>query len=353
MPWKILSVISMLCLGGACYFAFTNKKELEQERLLAQRAGDDLKKAEKLKVDVAEATQRGQAKFAQLEKDRDATKEQVVALAAEAQEKEAALALLKQNLDQVTEQVRAVQKQIEDAGDIEKLVAQITDLKKEETAAEGVVASQNQRLAEADQRATFLQGQIEKFRVAEANQRKGVVDSDFTARISTFYPQWGFAILDKGNSGGVFAKADLEVKRGSDVIAKLKVRNVEQYRAIADVVPGSVSDGAALRSGDLVVAAAQQSAAAEAPAASTEGGAADAAADPAAAPAADAAAAPAMDSGMSDPFGGGAPAAGSMEATPSGDTPMSDPFGGGAAPMSGGDAGGAKTDTPMSDPFGS
>jgi hypothetical protein len=352
MPWKILSIISILCLGGTCYFAFANKKALSQEKLLAQRADENLAEAQKLKADVIEATGRSEAKFAQLEKDRDATKEEVVKLAAEAQEREAALALLKQNLDQVTEQVRAVQKQIDEAGDIEQLVAQISELKKQETTAEGTVAGQNQRLASAEQRATYLGEQIEKFRVAEANARKGVVDSDFTARISTFFPAWGFAILDKGNSGGVFAKADLEVKRGNEVVAKLKVRNVEQYRAIADVVDGSVAEGTALRSGDLVVAAAEQSAAEEAPsgAATATGDGGEAGAPAAESPAAEAA--PAADSGMSDPFGGGGSMDSSAPAAPSGDTPMSDPFGGGSDSMSGSDSS-SGGDTPMSDPFGS
>ena len=344
MPWKILSAISILCLGAACYFAVTNTAALKDERMLATRAEENLNLAKKQQQAVADATDRSTAKLAQLEKDRDATKEEVVKLAAEAQEREAALALLKQNLDQVTEQVRTVQKKIEEAGDIEKLVAQIEDLKSQETAADGQLAGHTQRLAQADATATSLQAQIEKMRVAEANQSKGIVDAEFTARVSTYYPQWGFAVIDRGNKGGVFAKADLEVKRGSDVIAKLKVRNVEQGTSVADVVPGSMAEGESIRSGDLVVAAAQQSAAKEKEAAeaATAPAADGGAAAPADAPAADA---PAMDGGgMSDPFGGGmAPAA-----APEGDAPAmsSDPFGAAPSPST-------PAPAPVSDPFGS
>lgn len=347
MPWKILSIISILCLGAACYFAVKNTAALKDERTLAKRADENLTFATKRQQEVADATERSQSKLAQLEKDRDATKEEVVKLAAEAQEREAALALLKQNLDQVTEQVRSVAKQIEDAGDVESLVAQIDGYKKEETDAQGLLANQTQRLAQAEERETFLKAQIDKVRVAEANQRKGIVDSDFTARVSNYYPQWGFAVLDRGNKGGVFAKADLEVKRGSDVIAKLKVRNVEQGTSVADVVPGSLAEGESIRSGDLVVAAAQQSAAKEKEAAANattaaEGAAADAPASDA--PAADA---PAMDAGTSDPFGGGGMAPAPAEA-PAGDAPAmsSDPFGAAPAPTT-------PEPAPVSDPFGS
>ncbi|MCE2695814.1 MAG: hypothetical protein LW645_16365, partial [Verrucomicrobiaceae bacterium] len=128
-----------------------------------------------------------------------------------------------------------------------------------------------------------------------------------------------FVVINKGNGGGVFANADLEVKRGKDVVAKLKVRNVEQQSSVADLVKGSLAEGERIRTGDLVVAAAEQSAkTAKAPA--TGAAAAPAAAGDAAAPAP---AAPAMGA---DPFG--APPA-AAPAPAAGATPPStaDPFG--------------------------
>lgn len=336
MVWKILSALSAACLAGACYFAWANKADLDQERTREAAAIKNSKDAQDRKAEGDEALKVKSEQYAVVQKDRDTAKEEVVKLAADAQEKEAALAVIKGNLDQVTQQVTSVEKQINDAGDIEKLVAQIEKLKRDQLDAEGAVANQKQRVASATEQYTAITSQIGKLRETEAQGRRGIVAPDFTARIAQYFPEWDFAILSKGNSGGVFANADLEVKRGKNVIAKLKVRNVEQFGAIADLIPGSMAEGDSVRTGDLVVAAAKQS--------SDEGKKTDVVApptgtgttptpeapttppamssDPFGAPATTAPAAPAMGS---DPFG--APAA------PAGAAPMSsDPFGAPATP---------------------
>ena len=302
-------------------------------------------------MEFAEGLKERQAEYVTVQKERDAAKEDVAKLAADAQEKEAALAVIKSNLEQVTQQVTSVQKQIADAGDIEKLVAQIEKLRQEQRDAEGAVANQNQRVASAQEDLGQITKQITALRDSEARGRRGIVSPEFTARIAQYFPAWDFAILNKGNASGVFANADLEVKRGRDVIAKLKVRNVEQHSSIADLVPGTLASGDSIRDGDVVVAAANQSAAqpekpkTDAPATPADGAAGTAAqapapapggapamgSDPFAAPAAGAApaAAPAMGG---DPFATPAPAA----APAAGGAPAmnSDPFGAPAAPAS-------------------
>jgi hypothetical protein len=74
--------------------------------------------------------------------------------------------------------------------------------------------------------------------------------NDFTARVSQSFTDWGFVVLNKGNGGGVFANADLEVKRGKEIVAKLKVRNVEQeIPRVADLIKGSLAEGERIRPG--------------------------------------------------------------------------------------------------------
>jgi len=343
MVWKILSALSAACLAGAAYFAWSNQKDLENERTRLSAANANLKAAQDRKTEGGEALKEKQDLLIATQKERDAAKEEVLKLASEAQEKEAALAVIKGNLDQVSSQVTSVEKQIEDAGDIEKLVAQIEKLKRDQLDAEGAVANQNQRVASAKEQYEYVVAQITKLRDTEAQGRRGIVAPDFTARVAQYFPEWDFAILNKGNSQGVFANADLEVKRGRQVIAKLKVRNVEQYGAIADLIPGSLVEGNAIRMGDVVVAAATQSASEDkktgggtqlpvtpqAPAENPTTPTAPMNSDPFGAPAAPVAPM------NSDPFGAPAPA----PAAPA----MSDPFGAAPAPAAA---------PAMSDPFG-
>ncbi|MCB1208204.1 MAG: hypothetical protein KDK97_02700 [Verrucomicrobiales bacterium] len=334
MAWKILSAIISLCLGTASYFAWSNSKALEEEKKMEARAIANLEQAGKRKEEMALAEKAKTDQLAAAEQERDTTKGEVVKAVAETQEKEASLALVKTNLDEVTKQVDTLQKKVDEAGDIKKLIAQVDALKKDQLAAEGKLANRSQQLAVTQEQLASLNEQIKKFEEAQARATRGVVEPDFTARVAQVFPDWGFVVLSKGNAGGVFAKATLDVKRGSDIVAKLKVKNVEQSISVCDVVPGSLAEGDTIRSGDLVVAAAEAAAPAEAPKTQDAGGVAPTPAPPAG-------------GGMSsDPFGS-APAGGATPAPAMGGDPFgSAPAAPAPAPAMGGDPFGAAPAAP-------
>ena len=341
MVWKILSVITALCLGAAAFFAFDNSKKVKAEKELLTRAETNHQQLLDKKKEGEETQERKKTQLAQVEKDRDQTKEDVVKAVAEVQEKEAALALLKSNLDQVTQQVAALEAKIRDAGDIKALIAQIDALKKDQLEAEGELTNKQQALAQAQEQLAELQGQVRSFEAYEERIRKGVVEPDFNARVAGVFNDWGFVMLNKGNNGGVFANAVLDVKRGQDVIAKLRVKNVEPNSSVADVIKGSVVEGESIRSGDLVVAASSQPVVDRGgPVKKAEpgtGGPTISTELPAPTPAVPMeGAAPA-----SDPFG-------SAPAMDGGAAPASDPFGSAPAPAPAMDGGAA----PAPDPFG-
>jgi len=343
MVWKLLSGISAACLAVAAYYAFISKNDINTEREGEKRATANLAEVSTRKAVADEKLKQKQEQLVALNLDLEKVKGDVVAAAAEAQEKEAALQLVKTNLEQTSQQLAAVEKKIEEAGDIEKLLAQVNALKKDKEAAESALAAENQQVEQAKERVASLQKQIEVSREAESRSRKGELEPGFTARVAQSFSEWGFTVLNKGNAGGIIANAELDVKRGSDIVAKLKVRNVEQAISVADIVPGSLGQGDAIRAGDLVVAApvVKKEVAPPSPPPSTERSPAvapapAAGADPFAAPGAAPAAAPAM----ADPFG--APAAAPAPA------PAADPFGAPAAPATGA---GTQASPSTADPF--
>ena len=342
MVWKLLSGIAAACLAGSSYFAWVNSQQVKTEKELLARAETNQQQLMDRKKEAGEAQERKAAQLAQLEKDRDDTKEEVVKATAEAQEKEGSLALLKSNLDQVMQQVTTLDAKIRDAGDIQALIDQIAALKKDEQSAEGEVANKDQQLAQAQQRLQALRDQVRSFEQMEERIRRGIVEPDFNARVTGVFGTWGFVVLNKGNNGGVFANALLDVKRGQDVIAKLRVKNVEPAISVADVLEGSLAEGEAIRSGDLVVAAPDQPAVSggNKPAApATAAGGAQPAISTEPPPAA-------MPAPASDPFGSAPAPAMDGGAAPA---PASDPFGSAPAPAMDGGAAPA----PASDPFGS
>jgi hypothetical protein len=339
MLWKILSFLSAACLGAACFFAWSNQKDLTAERDRERYAKDNLKAAQERKTQGDEALVAKKSSLETSQKELESAKAETVKLAESALEKDAALKVVKGSLEQVEQQVSAVEKQIDEAGDIEKLIAQIDKYKKEQSDAEAAVANQTQRLALAKAQFQNVVTQTAKLRDAEARGRRGVVAPEFTARVSQFFPEWHFAILNKGNAAGVFANADLEVKRGKDVIAKLKVKNVEQNGSVAEVVPGSLADGDMIRTGDMVVASSTQSAVKPEAPANDSTAKPDAATTPGAVQAAPVTAPSPM---SADPFGAAPAPAPAMGADPFGAAPAAapaatpamgaDPFGAAPAP---------------------
>ncbi len=322
MVWKLLSALSAVCLGTACYFAWANQKALVEERKRDAYYTANLAEITAHKVQAEEAKKNRETQLATANTDLETTKTAVVDTATKAQTKEAELAVVKTNLEQITKVVNDLQAQIDAAGNIEALLAQIESIKKDRADAEAALANQMAHFAAAQEKVVSLTTAAKAAEERESRGRRGIVDDDFNAKVSYAYTDWGFVVLNKGNGGGVFANADLEVKRGKDVLAKLKVRNVDQNSSVADLVKGSLAEGERIRAGDLVVAAAEQSASKAKGPAATGAAAAPAGAGAAPAPAA----APAMGA---DLFG--APAGG-MAPAPAAPAMGADPFGAPAAP---------------------
>ncbi len=255
MVWKLLSVIAALAMGGSAYFAYISQNDIKNE--LAARKQAESKLA-KLKEGQAEAKKKEEAKKAQvatLQEDLKKTKDEYARSAGELEDKSKAVTDATADRDKKAGELAQMEKKIEEAGDIQKLIASVKALDAEKASADSTLATQTQAVSQAEAALAELQKQIETSREAEARARKGELQPDFTARVAQAFPDWGFAVLSKGNAAGVVANADLHVKRGDEIVAKLKVRNVEQAISVADIIPGSLAAGDTLRAGDLVVAA--------------------------------------------------------------------------------------------------
>lgn len=317
MVWKLLSALSVVCLAVAAYFANASKSDITHEVTLEKRAKENLAEAKSTKQKGDETLDTKKKQLVALNQDLEKVKGDVLTAETDVKQKEAELELAKKNLEQVSQQLTAVETKIKEAGDIEKLLAQVAALKKDKENAELEVTNQTQALAATTEKIKAIETETGRYRDLEARQRRGQIEPSFQARIAQSFGEWGFAVLNKGNNGGVVANADLEVKRGKEVVAKLRVKNVENAISVVDIVPGSLAEGEAVRSGDLVVAApvvVKETPKPTTPATPVPGAPAPTPATPATAPAPGA-----------DPFGGMAPAAPAPAAG-------ADPFGAPAAP---------------------
>lgn len=325
MLWKILSALAAIALAVGLWFAYQDQLAIKVERDLARRSKENLKATTDKLTEATDVKGRKEKELVDLEKQRDDVKIEVTKVATDTEQKLAEVEVIKKNLEEVTKQLAQLDEQIRKAGNIKQLMAQVEELNKQKTAAEAAIANHKQQLALAEEKSASLNSEVTRLQDVEKRQRSGVVEPGFSARVAHPYADFGFVVLNKGNLGGIFANAMLDVKRGDNVVAKLKVREVEQAMSVADLVPGSLASGDAIRSGDLVVASKAQPNAALPTVPATP-------ASPTATPAPGAA--PAAPGGMADPFAAGgmaAPAPAPAPAAPA----AADPFGAAPAPAGG------------------
>lgn len=325
MLWKLLSGLSAVALLVGVWFSYQMRLALEEEIKMGKRAEENQKAVQAEFPKVAEQKDLKTKQLAEQEKALEDVKVEITKVNADVDLKGKEKELTQTNLDEVNKQLTQLEEQIRKVGDVKKLMASVQEETEKKKAVDAAIANQQQQLALADEKIGKVQAEITRFQDVERRQRSGVVEPGFTARVAQAFQEFGFVVLNKGNANGIFADALLDVKRGRQVVARLKVRDVEQGMSVADLVPGTLAQGESIRSGDLVVAAKEVPKPA-APAPSLP----EATPAPAPAPAADPNAAPMAPAGA-DPF---APAPGAAPAAPMAPA-GADPFAPapGAAPM--------------------
>jgi septal ring factor EnvC (AmiA/AmiB activator) len=102
------------------------------------------------------------------------------------------------------------------------------------------------KAAEAENRARDLE-QRERARQA------GLTRPGVEATVQAVNQAWNFVVIDKGDRHGIAPNSQMIVKRGNEMIARLRVTSVEPSTSVADIIPGSLAKGAFIRPGDTVI----------------------------------------------------------------------------------------------------
>ncbi len=138
--------------------------------------------------------------------------------------------------------------------DPEVLIAQIDSTKEKIAQLKAEVASEKENLKEENLKEEGLKSIVVSKRILIENQSTGKSLSTLSTSVKSVYRNWGFVTLNGGNAQGVVPGSILDVLRGGEVVAKLKVTTVEQNRSAADILLDALPVVVSLRSGDRVVA---------------------------------------------------------------------------------------------------
>ncbi len=179
---------------------------------------------------------------------------------------------LKAQIAKSSSGVADVQKQVADRdatiaqqkADMAAKDAHITDLEaKVNSTAKPVVAPADdlkKQLEEKDILTTGLQAklkdqesQLAALKEREAQRRSKSMRSGLEGRILAVNPSWNFVVLSLGDRNGVVNNAEMLIKRGSQLIGKVRITSVEPSTSIADIVVNSVRSGVSVQPGDSVI----------------------------------------------------------------------------------------------------
>jgi myosin heavy subunit len=252
---KILLFISLAITAATAVLGFVNKGTLDTKVSELDAAAQSVQTAnqalEKASTDLKKANEE---------------------LASSTAEKEQALAQAK-SAKTAADQAKSKLTELEDAvstkeGDIARLTADVAAKEAElsqlranaPTEATTPSADVQAQLLEKETLITQLQGNLDsaKTQLAEARQK----DADRQAlkmrdglqgRVLAVNQAWNFVVLNLGDKNGVVGNAELLVKRGNNLIGKVRVTSVEPATSIADIVVSSIPQGVSIVPGDNVI----------------------------------------------------------------------------------------------------
>ncbi len=115
------------------------------------------------------------------------------------------------------------------------------------------LAEQAQVLKTLEAKSKDAESQAKALLDEKTRRESGLNKPGLEGKILAVSANWNFVVLSIGDHQGVAMNSTLIVKRGPNLVAKLRVTSVEPATSIADIVPGSIPKGAFVKPGDTVI----------------------------------------------------------------------------------------------------
>ena len=127
------------------------------------------------------------------------------------------------------------------------------ELLKKVSEAEAKAAETEQLLKTFQAKAEDAEKEATALKADNARRSAGLVKPGLEGKILAVNSNWNFVVLSIGDRQGVVSGSSLIVKRGGNMVAKLRVTSVEPSTSIADIQAGSAAKGAVIQPGDVVI----------------------------------------------------------------------------------------------------
>ncbi|MCB1094879.1 MAG: hypothetical protein KDN22_04800 [Verrucomicrobiae bacterium] len=251
---KIILILSILAMGGATFFGIKNRQTLIE---LKKQTIDINKQIDRDYIaysDAADAADKIEKNIASEEEGQAEVVASIGARKREVSNIENAIKKADDEIAATEAKTNALQRELDALG-----VTPETLLEEKDAIEKAIVL--------ANEEAETLKGEIDLTRnVIAANRqatsairsrlqkRKEAIGArQLTVSVRDVNDEFGFIVLSAGKNSGVASDSQFLILRGSTLIAKVTASTVQESVTIANVVPGSLSEGAVIMPGDTAI----------------------------------------------------------------------------------------------------
>ena len=203
------------------------------------KAQGDLKKAQEELATATAGADENTTKLAQAQTELEKAKDDTTKLSADAATKDAEIARLNEELSKAAK------------GTSDTEATQVPDTAVADL--EAKVAEQQALVAKLEKEMDGKNEELSKFRQIEKNRDEKILQAGLEGQVLAVNNAWNFVILDLGARNGVVNNAEMIVKRGAEMVGKVRITKVNNSSAVADIVANSVPAGVTIQPYDHVI----------------------------------------------------------------------------------------------------
>jgi len=255
---RFLLTISILITVFTAGLGYFNKRKLDHVSRVLASTQDELKVA--------------QSRMTQKNKDATTVHKQLSETTTKLEQTSTALTIAQENLRKATSKIEDLNKQIADNN------LEMNDLKNKNLAQQNKIleskpsialrgSSQAKREADwsaqlAEQKALVVklqsqlenaQNRIQEYIKKDIERQKLQTRLGLEGKVLAVNQAWNFVVLSIGDKNGVTNNAEMLVKRGDQLVGRVRVTSVEPSSSIADIISSSLSKGLFVQPGDNVI----------------------------------------------------------------------------------------------------
>ena len=255
---KILVIATIVLSLATAALGYLNKSKLDQNRKNLAETETKLSVSDKSLKETGLKLKAADEKMAIMSSDAEKV---ATDLADTRSQKEKALSSLADVQKQVADKDATITQQ---KTDMEAKDARITELESKVSSAAKPAKAETEELKKQIEEKEILntslqtklkdqESQLSALKEREADRRKKQMRNGLEGRILAVNSSWNFVVLSLGDRNGVVNNAEMLIKRGSQLVGKVRITSVEPSTSIADIVANSVRPGFAVQPGDNVI----------------------------------------------------------------------------------------------------